>query len=238
MKEFIDIHAHIIPKIDDGSTSNRETVEMLRQAYEAGISTVIATPHYSKGFCHYMPDDVKKYCRALERHAQQHIAPEFRIFAGQEILYNEHSLEKIQKGKVIPLADSSYILLEFEPNIPYFDMFRALREIAMSAYYPVLAHVERYVCLREKGKVAEIKNLGVMIQMNYAHVDGKWHDKNVQWCRQTLKEGLVDLMGTDMHDSKERGPRIEGALKWMYKHLDEEYVNGLTSLNAKLIIGE
>lgn len=238
MKGYIDVHAHIIPGIDDGSKSNAETLAMLGQAYEAGIRTVIATPHFSKGFCHYEKEDVQKYCKALEKYVKQHIAPDFRIFIGQEILYNEHSLEQIQKGQVIPLAGSRYILLEFEPNIPYMEMFRALREIAMTAYYPVLAHVERYVCLREKGRVEEIKNLGVQIQMNYAHVDGKWHDKNVQWCRKALKAGLVDMMGTDMHDAVEKGPRVEKAVEWMQKNLDVEYIEEITALRAKRILEE
>lgn len=211
---------------------------MLKEAYASGITAVIATPHFSKGFCHYDRDDVQKYCRALDKYAKQHIAPDFCVFAGQEILYNEHSLEQIQKGQVISLAGSKYILLEFQPNIPYTEMFRALREIAMTAYYPVLAHVERYVCLREKGKVEEIRNLGVQIQMNYAHVDGKWHDKNVQWCRKTLKAGLVDMMGTDMHDAVEKGPHMEKTLEWMQKNLDAEYIEEITTLNAKRILEE
>ena len=47
---YIDIHTHIIPGIDDGSKNNQESVEMLKQAYAAGVTTLIATPHFSKGF--------------------------------------------------------------------------------------------------------------------------------------------------------------------------------------------
>ena len=234
---YIDIHAHIVPGIDDGSKSNRESVEMLKQAYEAGVTTVIATPHYSKGFQTYTTEDVKRYCRALEKHARAHINPEFRVYAGQEIFYNERSLEMIQSGEVISLADSNYILLEFAPEITYSALFQALREIAMTPYFPVLAHVERYFCLRERGRIEELRALGVMLQMNYAHIGGKWFDVDAKWCRQMLKENYIDVLSTDMHNSKDRGPRMDVAMEWMRKNLDAEYLDQITRLNAQAIIG-
>ena len=235
---FIDIHAHIIPGIDDGSGSNKESVAMLLQAYDAGIDTIIATPHYSKGFCDYKVEEIYKYCNALEKFARKHIYPEFRVFPGQEIYYNEHSLEMIRSGEVISLAGSNYILLEFAPEITYSALFQALREIAMTPYYPVLAHMERYTCLREKGRVEELIHLGVMLQMNYAHIGGKWFDADVKWCRQMLKAGYVDILSTDMHNCTDRGPRMVEALDWMKKHLDEAYIEQITSANAQVIIGQ
>lgn len=43
---IIDVHAHIIPKADDGSRYLGETRFMLKEAYAQGIRSVIATPHY------------------------------------------------------------------------------------------------------------------------------------------------------------------------------------------------
>ena len=234
---YIDIHAHIVPGVDDGSKSNRESVEMLKQAYAEGITTVIATPHYSKGFQDYETEDIKKYCKALEKHAKKHICPEFQVFAGQEIFYSERSLEMIQNGEVISLAGSNYILLEFAPEITYTLLFQALREIAMTPYYPVLAHVERYSCLREQDRIEEIRALGVMLQMNYSHVGGKWFDADTKWCRQMLKQGYVDILSTDMHNSTDRGPRMEAAVKWMKKRLDETYLDRIMRINAQEILG-
>lgn len=233
---YIDIHAHIIPGIDDGPKNNRESVEMLKAAYESGITSIIATPHYSKGFCDYSVEDVKKYCRALDKYAKANISPTFHVYAGQEIFYNEKSLEMIKSGQVLPLADSQYILLEFEPGVAYQTLYQALREIAMSPYFPVLAHIERYRCLREQDRVDELHQLGVMLQMNYAHINGKVFDTDAKWCRKMLKQGLVDILSTDMHDTGERGVRMEQAFAWMKKNLDEEYLEELTSLNAKAIL--
>ncbi len=234
---YVDIHAHIIPGIDDGSKNNEESVAMLKQAYAAGITTVVATPHLFKGFSDYRNEDIRKYCKALEKHAKKHIAPEFRIVSGQEIFYREQSLEWIRQGKVLPIGESNYILIEFEPGIRYSAMFQALREVTMTSFFPILAHIEVYDCLREKGRVEEVRALGVLMQMNYYHIGGKWHDKTAMWCRSMLKQGMVDMLGTDMHNKTDRGPRTEKALAWIHKSLDEEYVEELTFRNASRLLG-
>lgn len=46
--ELIDIHAHILPGVDDGSRGMEESETMLSMAYRQGIRRIIATPHYSR----------------------------------------------------------------------------------------------------------------------------------------------------------------------------------------------
>ncbi len=42
---MIDLHAHILPAIDDGAESLDDALELARQAVADGIETVCATPH-------------------------------------------------------------------------------------------------------------------------------------------------------------------------------------------------
>ena len=43
--KLIDLHAHIVPGVDDGAKSFEESLEMLQIAKEDGIETIVATPH-------------------------------------------------------------------------------------------------------------------------------------------------------------------------------------------------
>jgi protein-tyrosine phosphatase len=41
----IDLHAHILPGVDDGPRSLEEALTMARLAVADGITTMVATPH-------------------------------------------------------------------------------------------------------------------------------------------------------------------------------------------------
>ena len=43
---LIDIHCHILPKVDDGPDSVEESLKILKDMKRQGIKHVIVTPHY------------------------------------------------------------------------------------------------------------------------------------------------------------------------------------------------
>jgi protein-tyrosine phosphatase len=46
---MIDLHAHILPRLDDGAESLEESIEMCRISYKDGVRTIVATPHILPG---------------------------------------------------------------------------------------------------------------------------------------------------------------------------------------------
>ena len=49
---MIDIHSHILPLVDDGSSSVDMSLDMLDEAYRDGTKEIVLTPHlaYAYGF--------------------------------------------------------------------------------------------------------------------------------------------------------------------------------------------
>ena len=47
-KKIIDIHAHILPGVDDGARDLKESIALAVSAVSQGIRAVIATPHFSR----------------------------------------------------------------------------------------------------------------------------------------------------------------------------------------------
>ena len=43
--QYIDIHCHILPEVDDGARNLEESLAMLRQEVKQGVAAVILTPH-------------------------------------------------------------------------------------------------------------------------------------------------------------------------------------------------
>ncbi len=232
----LDIHCHILPGLDDGSKSMKETMKILKMARRQNITSAIATPHYSPHYKNDKPEEIKKLCKLAEAQAQEVVDPEFRIYPGQEIFFSDEIVEKLKRKELLTLAGSDYVLIEFMPDVTYSNLQRIVRNMAMEQYMPVLAHIERYGVLREEGRVEELTELGAYMQMNYRHIGGKWYSETTRWCRKMLKEGRIHFLATDSHDMKTRYPATADAELWMQKHLDKEYIRNLFYRNAEKIL--
>ncbi len=228
-----DIHCHILPGIDDGSRTLRESRRMLRFAYAQGFRTFVATPHYRRS---HENADVEALTQELLTEARTHWS-DIDIYPGHEGYWHEELPERIRNGQARHLAGSSYLLCEFNPPTDYREIARGLRAISEAGCTPVLAHLERYPALREGKRLQELRNNGIVLQMNYDSLAGAGLlDANQRWCRKQLKEGLVDLLGTDMHRMDFRPPDTEAAQAWLRKNLSGEHMDILTRRNALHII--
>ena len=232
----LDIHCHVLPGIDDGAANEQESLRMLRMAARQGTRAVIATPHYGAEFPGSRPEHIRALCKRLEAKAREEINPKFRVYPGQEIFYKDDVIEKLERKQILTLADSRYILTEFLPGIPYSNLYRIVRELIIADYIPILAHIERYECLREKGRVEELIDEGAYMQMNYRRIGGKWYEETTRWSRKMLKEENIHFLGTDMHNAKTRQPQTMEADAWMEKHLDTEYIRELSYKNALKVL--
>lgn len=237
MRDMTDIHSHVLPGVDDGASSMKETMRLLKAAGDQGITRVIATPHYSGRFRNDDPDRIRDLVHQVNAEARKRRI-RVRVYPGQEILYSEEAAELLRQGKLLTLGDSRYVLLEFYPPESYLTISRAVLEMAQEGYFPVLAHAERYEALRTSEKMASIRKQGAYIQMNYRSVEGSLFDEKTRRCRKMLRNGLVDFMGTDMHNMRSRAPRTEEAVRWMRAHLKEEQFHGLVKRNAEYILAD
>ena len=86
MKGLIDIHAHILPGVDDGASDFQESVRMLKSAYRQGVRCVIATPHYHRNHFHRNPERTKEALQKIRGWLREHL-PDMIVLLGTEIYY-------------------------------------------------------------------------------------------------------------------------------------------------------
>lgn len=230
--KLIDVHTHILPGVDDGSANFEESRRMLEMAYEQGIRTIFATPHYRRG---QNIEELKRLTGLLRQEAKK-LDPEFGIFLGQELMDSEEVVEDLRQGKALTMAESRYVLIEFFPGVPYSHLCQRLRQLRLAGFIPIIAHAERYECLREKERLEEITAAGNRIQMNYRSLSGSVLEKKVRWCRRQIQDGTVHLLGTDMHNTGERAPETGESLKWLEKHCPRKQLYRLVRKNAEAIL--
>lgn len=241
MGPITDVHSHILPGIDDGARHMWETRELIKQAYGQGIRRIIATPHYHRGKHYIDPDGIMELTRKVQAEVDK-LVPDMKIYAGQELIYFNGVFEAVAAGKTLPLAGSSCILMEFQTDVSYEIIYQAVRRLALMRYRPVLAHIERYRCLRDSGRLEELIKAGAYMQMNFASLSGGLkpgglkHAQESRWCRKMVLEGRITFLGTDMHRVNFRPPDTGRAVNWIYRKCGDEAAVKLMCGNPEEIL--
>ncbi|QHQ59976.1 hypothetical protein Ana3638_03590 [Anaerocolumna sedimenticola] len=236
MEGYIDIHSHILPGLDDGAESMEQTINMFKIAYEEGIRTIIATPHfYTGGKIPSLPELID--CRNRVTEELNKSLPEMILNLGGEIYYS-HECIKLLKNKQIPaLADSRYLLVEFSVMADYPYMKKAVQEILINGYIPILAHIERYDNLvKDLEQVQEVIHMGAYVQINAQSIIGDNGFTYKRITRKLLKNNLVHIIATDSHSDEEKSPRLKKCAAYLTKKYGEAYTNELLRENQKKII--
>jgi len=234
--EYIDIHSHVLPNMDDGSRSLRQSLSMLHMAWKEGIRLMIATPHNMPG--KGCPDAalVREAVAGLAEQAAREDLP-IEILCGTEYYYREEVLELLEAGQGITLGDSNCILVEFDPMVDRIYFRNALRNIQAAGYRPVVAHVERY------GKVTEdisllhdLKKMGILLQVNALSVTGENGRQAKKAVRNLLKAALADFVATDAHSDGRRAPYMAKCAEILYRKYGGSYADALLFGNAERMI--
>ncbi|MEG2428137.1 MAG: CpsB/CapC family capsule biosynthesis tyrosine phosphatase [Clostridium sp.] len=236
---IIDMHAHILPGLDDGAEDMQETKAMLQQAYTQGIRGIIATPHYKEPNHRVDAAVVRAAAEAVQNIARE-IASDLNIYVGQEIYYFTGITEALDSGRVLPLSGTKAVLVEFFEGVSYQELYQSVRNMMLDGYTPVLAHVERYACLRKAGCIDELIQTGALMQMNYSSlVAGMRYLGEQMWCRKMVLAGKIHLLGTDMHRMNYRPPEIRKAILWLREKAGETCFEQLTRTNpVRLLRGD
>lgn len=229
-----DMHCHILPKLDDGSKSMDETIQAIEEGVRQGIRTMIATPHFYPGRYEADVQTILQKVENIQLICQEQNLP-VRLYAGQECFYYSGLLEQLKEGSVLTLAGSRYVLVEFSPDCIYSQLFYGLSELIRGGYLPVLAHFERYECLRKEERLKELKDAGILLQMNYDTLLQRGLFGKTRW-RTLMKSGMVDLLGSDCHGMMFRPYHVDEACRWLEKNVDPKLRQRMLVRNVQKIL--
>ena len=236
MNQFVDIHCHILPGVDDGSQTPEETKAMLQKAWDEGIQIMVATPHYHKQRGKNDIELIKKQL-LLTRKLAKEVHPKMQICLGMEMYYGEDVPELLKEGRVVSIRKSRYILVEFSPGDEFQYILNAVRKLQMSGHTVIIAHIERYNCLRKDiSNVEYLREMGAYLQVNTGSITGSYGRSVKKFLREVLKAHLVQLVGTDAHGSERRTPKMQEAYKEVVKRCGEEYADQIFGQNAKKVL--
>ncbi len=215
METYIDIHCHILPGIDDGSDSMETSLKMLHMAEEDGISQIILTPHNKPWHSNIDHAGLKTKVDQLQGRMSQE-GLRIRLYTGGELFYRSGLTEELERGMAETLADSRYVLIEFDPLADYEYIRNGVYALLMGGYYPIAAHVERYrnVCCKTS-RIFELVEMGCLMQVNAGSIMGQYGIGVKRLTKIMLKQDMVHFVATDAHDSDRRPPCLSRCAKYI-----------------------
>ena len=197
----LDFHSHILPGLDDGATDLANAVELTTAMKDWGFERITCTPHINALYRN-TPDTIRPAFEELQEALYiKGIDIELKMSAEYRLV-PETWPEVLAKKWIMPIEDK-YILTELPISKPQemgdikpLEEFRKLISMGLT---PILPHPERYFYLSHKELMSYV-DAGVVIQCNYGSLAGLYGEESKQIAQDLVKEGVVSLYGTDMHN--------------------------------------
>jgi protein-tyrosine phosphatase len=204
---MIDLHCHILHGVDDGPETLQESLEMARVFEQAGYSHVVATPHTVPGTTWMAePEDIRDRLDELNK-AIKEAGIQLNVLPGMEIALAPNIADLLSKGKVQPLAGTSYLLVEPPFQRLPLGWEHTIFEILSRDYKVILAHPERCAQLAAKQQLCDqLIESGVYFQVNWDSISGHHGRTTQKMAIYLASKGFIHCLATDSHDAIHRNP--------------------------------
>ena len=200
-----DLHAHILPGIDDGAKTPEETLEMARVAAQHGTEVVLATPHRRDITENWSVPHIRKLLDEMNGLVTSGgIALTLKL--GMENHLDLELPADVSMGRALPMDGSRYILVE----MPFFGrpnyMEDVLFQLQLQGLTVVLAHPERIEAFQSDPSIlVRLVEAGMLTQVTSGSVVGHFGAGVRRFTRRLIAAGLVHVFASDCHTAT--GPR-------------------------------
>ena len=204
MKNFPDIHCHIIPNIDDGADSMMVALSMAKQAVKTGTNLVVGTPH-QLGVNNRVTADVIRNGVALLQGQIDSENIELTVLPGADVRIDPELPALLKQGNVLTLADrGKHVLLEL-PHDTYYPLDQLLNSLRRQGLVGILSHPERNRGIIKNPDVMwDVIEAGGLLQITAASLTGAFGSSCQEIAELAVDEGLIHFIASDAHDTKQR----------------------------------
>ncbi len=197
-ENYVDIHSHLIPGIDDGAKTFEDTLRLTKALQSFGTSQCITTPHIIQHLWHNTYEKIKEkeVITSIELKKNKVSIP-FR--AAAEYMMDEQFVKLFQSEPLLTLKDK-YALVEISYINPPIQLYNILFDLQVAGYIPVLAHPERYMFYHNNfEEYNKLKRAGCLFQLNLLSVVGYYGDGITKIAEKLLQKGMYSFVGSDVH---------------------------------------
>ncbi len=219
----IDFHTHILPGVDDGSESVKESLRLLKMEALQGVEHVVATPHFypqSDSPDRFFERRAEAEKRLREAMVKRSGLP--RLSVGAEVYFFQGMSDSdIVSG--LTIDGKRCILIEMPPPPWSERMYVELEDIRSKwGITPIIAHIDRYIRPFATYHIPErLEELPVIVQANASFFIRL---STRRMALKMLRKHQIHLLGSDCHNLRTRQPNLNEAVKMIEHHLGKEAI--------------
>lgn len=234
---MIDIHCHILPKVDDGSQSMETSLDMITTAYDSGVRSMITTPHCLPGmFDNFAGEHMQRRWDELYEAVHEATIP-MHLYQGMEIMAFDELPDFLREGKVWTLNGTFYFLVEFSFREDPSYCKKILSSCLSAGYVPIIAHPARYYFVQDDPSlVYEWYMMGCGIQINKDSLLKRNGYRAYEISNSLLRHHLVSCIASDAHGRDFRTTDLDEIREFLIREYDEEYAYMLLEENPSRIL--
>lgn len=169
---------------------------------ELGFEQFTGTPHVMEDIWRNDTESI------LASHQRLKIAMEadginHQVRPAAEYLVDAHFENLLRSNIPLLTIKDNLVLIEVSFIEPPIQLKDVIFKMQMQGYQPVLAHPERYGFYHHNSQgIEEIKNTGCLFQSNLLSFSGYYGKDVLRAVERLAKEGMIDLLGTDLHHER------------------------------------
>lgn len=197
-----DMHAHFLPGVDDGASNVDESLQLIRSMQELGYKNLVTTPHI---YAELYPNSRASLQPAYETlmKALTSAGVEITLRYAAEYFLDEHVDALLAAKEPLLTVHDNWVLVETSFVQAPMDLDDRLFSLQVAGYKTILAHPERYAYWHfQRDAYHKLHEKGVLLQVNLLSLIGYYGKSVAETARYLVKQGLVDLVGSDCHHDR------------------------------------
>lgn len=227
----IDFHTHILPQMDDGSSSVDMSRQMLLESLKQGVAGVVLTPHFyptRDNPVHFL--NKRKEREELLRNNYAGKNP--RLFVGAEVQYFEGLIAMAELPQM-RIGNTSALMIEMPMGVWTSRVVTDILELSRkNEYQIILAHAERYLPFGNLDAIRQLASFDVKLQFSADAFSGYWSSRKML---HLLDEGLVYVLGSDCHNMTSRPPNLAYAYEYIERKRGAAVVRKIVDHGIQLL---
>ena len=234
---MIDIHAHILPGLDDGPAAMCDALKMARIAVEDGIGIMIATPHCLNGLYHNYRENIMAACSKFNAALKNNRIP-LKVLPGSEVHLDMEILNLLKMDRLMTLNDTGrYLFLELPDQLILESLVDFIARLKEMDTIPIIAHPERNTAIqRDVLLLHDLISAGALSQVTGGSLTGRFGRHAFQCCLRIVELNLAHFMATDAHSPETRPPRLSSAVSKLIALTDRSCAERILFEGPEMVI--